>query len=125
MARRVDLMFSSQTQQSLIAFEREAHLRALINQLGERLPPDLREDPEIAAVLGEGRAIGATVLYLSYRAPDEEAGYEKPFDISRATMSDRWRAGARDMAEALRTLSGVRTEGGEQSQGAAIHKIRC
>ena len=125
MARRMDLMFSSQTQQNLKAFGREAHLRALINQLRARLPPDLQEDPEIAAVLGEGRAGRATVLYLSYRAPEEEAGYEKPFDVSRATMSDRWRAGARDMAEALRTLTQVQDNGESPTPGARVHKIRC
>ena len=125
MARRMDLMYSSQTQLGLKSFEREARLRALINQLGARLPPDLQEDPEIAAVLGEGRARSATVLYLSYRAPDEEAGYEKPFDVSRATMSDRWQAGARDMAEALRTLTQVRKDGGPPTPGARVHKIRC
>ncbi len=125
LARRVDLMFSSQTEQSLGAFKREAHLRAMINRLGVCLPPDSREDPEVVAALGEGRAMRAIVLHLSYRAPDDEAGFEKPFDVSRASVSDRWRAGARDMADALRTLASLPREGGSQDLGASIHKVRC
>jgi len=44
------------------------------------------------------------VLYLSYRPSDEEAGPEKTFDLSRATLSGRWAAGAADMDAALERI---------------------
>jgi len=44
------------------------------------------------------------VFYLSYRAPPEEAGPEKAFDLSRSTIETRWRAGRLDMQEALNRI---------------------
>ena len=44
------------------------------------------------------------VLHLAYRAPVEEGGPEKPFNFSRATLTERWAAGARDMEVAIASL---------------------
>jgi NTE family protein len=41
------------------------------------------------------------VIYLSYQAPAEEADAEKMFDLSAATVANRWESGARDMRAAL------------------------
>jgi NTE family protein len=43
-------------------------------------------------------------VYLSYRPSDEEAGPEKTFDLSRATIMDRWAVGASDMGAALERI---------------------
>jgi len=43
-------------------------------------------------------------VYLSYRPSDKEAGPEKTFDLSRATISGRWAAGAADMGVALKRI---------------------
>jgi len=72
--------------------------------MASRLPDDLRHDPDVAALLAEGRAGQAKVLFLSYRAGRDEAGPGKGFDFSRATIRDRWEMGAAEMREALRTL---------------------
>jgi NTE family protein len=50
---------------------------------------------------GNGRS---RVMYLSYRASADEADAEKMFDISAATVKERWAAGIQDMAEALRQV---------------------
>jgi hypothetical protein len=41
------------------------------------------------------------LAYLSYRPSGEEAGPEKTFDLSRATIAGRWTAGGDDMRGAL------------------------
>ena len=41
------------------------------------------------------------VMYLSYQATEDEADAEKMFDLSAATVANRWQAGARDMEAAL------------------------
>jgi NTE family protein len=56
----------------------------------------------LEACLEAGR-IGPTI-YLSYRPSGEEAGPEKTFDLSRATIAGRWTAGADDMRYALQQL---------------------
>lgn len=79
-ARKSDLMFANQTHQRLEAFRREAALRD-----------------------GHGHK-RRRIVYLSYRAPDHEAGPEKAFDYSRQTLEERWQAGVSDYADANRLL---------------------
>jgi NTE family protein len=47
----------------------------------------------------------APIVYLSYRPSEHEAGPEKTFDLSRATISDRWKAGMLDMKHALHRIT--------------------
>jgi NTE family protein len=54
-ARAVDLMFSNQAALILEGREREHRLRGVIGHLAARLPSELRQDPEIAAMLTETR----------------------------------------------------------------------
>jgi NTE family protein len=101
-ARKNDLLFGNQTYQRLDALWRENQLRAEITRLMARLPPELKNELSAEAGRAGGRR---TVFYLSYRAPPEEAGPEKPFDLSRSTVEDRWKIGALDMGEALCRLA--------------------
>ena len=57
-------------------------------------------DPEVAAILAEGRTDRTTVVTIAYRAGLDEAGLFKVFDFSRATLADRWTAGEAAMREA-------------------------
>jgi NTE family protein len=57
-----------------------------------------------------GRRHAATVpneriCYLSFRAPIDEAGPEKLFDLSIANIQSRWQAGAGDMEEGLARMA--------------------
>ena len=106
-ARAGDLAFGNQTCRILEGRAREYRLRALLDRLATRLPPDLRKNPEIASILAEAEsgARTATLVSLGYRAALDEAGPGKVFDFSPATLTDRWQAGTRAMREALRRLS--------------------
>lgn len=104
-SRAGDLAFGNQSRRLLEGQGREDHLRALIDRLGSLLPADLGRDPEIAAILAEGRPEPADIVYVSYRAGLDEAGLAKPFDFSSATITDRWRAGEAQMQAELRRLS--------------------
>ena len=104
-SRATDLAFGNQSSRLLEAQGREDRLRALIDRLGGLLPPELRGEPEIAAILSEGRAAPADLVYLSYRAGLDEAGLGKPMDFSPATIADRWRAGRGQMDAALQAAS--------------------
>ena len=54
---------------------------------------------------------GPTILYLSYRPTEHEAGPEASFDFSRASAEDRWREGSLDADAAACRLSAVRASG--------------
>ena len=103
-SRAGDLAFGNQSKRLMEGQAREDHLRALISQLRNLLPPGLCRQPEIAAILSEGRTSPADIVYVSYRAGLDEAGLGKPFDFSTATISDRWHAGQQQMESALQTI---------------------
>src|SRR4051812_39574532 len=92
-ARRSDLLFGNQTWQRLESYQREA---------GSRLA-------------GEGKR--HHFLYLSYRAPSNEAGPEKIFDYSPRSVSQRWKAGAADAEAAVAKVRRIES-------GATIDSIR-
>jgi NTE family protein len=93
MSRKNDLIFSNQTWQRLVAYQRELELRA---RLVTSTP---RPGPQTAA--------GATILYLSYRPRLEEAGAERGFDYSSRMLDRRWQIGVLDMQEALTQLKAI------------------
>jgi NTE family protein len=123
-ARALDLMFSSQSGLMLEGRVREHSLRDVIGRLAARLPPELTRDPEIAAMLAEGRKAGtATVLRLAYRAPAGEADIQKTFDFAHNALVSRWEAGARDMRAALRTLATLPRSAGGSGGGMTVHEV--
>ena len=115
LSRAGDLAFGNQSRRLREGQEREQRLRAVIGHLGGMLPPELRDRPDIAAMLAEGRLRPMERRYLSSRAGLDEAGPGKVFDFSRATLADRWRAGEEAMRAVLQTLEPV-----EERQGAGI-----
>ncbi|HEX8445459.1 MAG TPA: patatin-like phospholipase family protein [Sphingomonas sp.] len=97
--RSIDLQFACQTLVTLDRLQRERTLAA-------RLEPD-----------GDS----TDLVYLRYRASADEAGPEKTFDFSRATIRDRIARGAADAAAAIAMLSSVpRTD----AAGLRIHRVR-
>jgi NTE family protein len=125
-ARALDLMFSSQSGLMLGGRVREHRLRGVIGRLAARLPPELTRDPEVAAMLAEGRKAGtATVFHLSYRAPAGEADIQKTFDFARDALAGRWEAGARDMRAALRTLAALPKGAAGSGSGLTVHEAKA
>jgi hypothetical protein len=125
LTRATDLAFGSQTRRILEGRQREHRLRALVGRLAERLPPELRDDPEVASILAEaesGGARGATVLCVGYRASPDQARPGDAFDFSPATLSDRWEAGARGMREALRRLE-TPPRPASGARGLVVHEV--
>lgn len=84
-----------QTRMRLAAFEREWALRAELSRASAESSPD-------------GVAEGSVdLLYASYRGAKEEAGFGKPFDLSPATLKDRWIEGGKAAKRAVRIALGL------------------
>jgi NTE family protein len=122
-ARAEDLVFAGQTGLILEGRQREQHLRTLIAKLSTRLPPEIREDPQVAPVLAEGRATATTILHLAYRSSPGATGIQKTFDFSRTALAERLEAGERDMQAALQQLATL-GEGARPAAGLTLHTIR-
>lgn len=100
-SRRWDLVFGNQTRSTVEAVLRERELRRR------------SAGPDAAAVRG------LTLVHLCHEPAAYEAGPERPFDFSRASLEDRRAAGARDMSEALRVLAD-----GPHGPGDVYRRIR-
>ena len=66
----------------------------------------------MAPVVEAARRGSTRVLHLSYRPVPGEAGPEKQFDFSRASLYDRREAGAEDRARAIELLQREEAHGG-------------
>lgn len=124
LSRAGDLAFGNQTRRILEGCAREFRLRDLVRRLGERLPPALREEPEVASLLAEGtdRGRALTLLLLGYRAALDEAGPGKVFDFSEATVAERWRSGLETAREGLARL-GRAESGSALAPGLVLHEV--
>lgn len=96
--RATDLKWATQTLLRLQGLVRERALEAR-----------WRDDP------------GTTLLHLSYRPRSEEAGSEKPYDFSAASLRDRAAAGHADAQAALARLDAIEHPG---TPGLHVHPIR-
>ncbi len=105
-ARAQDLLFGAQTRRILENHRREHRLRAAVDRLAARLPPELIDDPEIASDIRQGHRRAVTVLHLMRNSADE-IGPHKAFDFSTKTLAERWEAGTRDMQKALHMLDAL------------------
>ena len=125
-SRAADLAFGGQTRRILEGREREHRLRALFGRLAARLPPELRNDPEVSSILAEAEAAGArraTLLCMDYRAAPDEARPGGAFDFSPATLTDRWDAGARGMREGLNRLETPSVTTPRSARGLVVHEV--
>lgn len=115
---RRDLLLSNPTHRALDAVQREDALRRLLAVAADELPAAKRSE-----FLAAGRRGKTTVFHLSYRSSPTEAGPEKQFNFSRATLSDRMRAGADDMKRAVELL-GQDSQGGHSESAFVLHRVR-
>ena len=116
-ARAGDIVFGNQTHQVLEAYRREHHLRTTIAELTGRLPAELRDAPDVARLVADGRTSATTILHLGYRAAADVAGVQKAFGFAEATLAEHWRAGERDLQAALCWLDAA------PKSGLSIHAV--
>ena len=93
-----DIRFSSRTRLNTDL------LHALYNQAGaarrlfDKLPAELRDDPDAQALVGQEFSSRLTVVHLIYRQSRNEH-QSKDYEFSRLSMRDHWQAGQRDVEE--------------------------
>jgi hypothetical protein len=88
LSRKTDLLFANQTYLRLDAYRRELLLRKEIARLPHQSEPGSQ----------------SAIILLSYHPTADEAGSERPFDLSRDSAQQRWCSGESDMREALERM---------------------
>ena len=117
-ARRWELIFGNQSRRAIRALEREIRLRWELGRLRTQLVSDVNPQPGNDTHVTQQDHV-VTLYHLSYRPPRHEAGPERPFDFSRATLAERWTAGSLDMAEAIRRA----TKAERPRAGISVHVV--
>lgn len=98
--REKDIRYASRSRAGLSAARDGHNIRHAINDLWERLPPDLRATPEAQRLYELGCVSRMDVALIIYR-PDERQGASKDYEFSRATMQARWDRGLSDARATL------------------------
>jgi len=93
--REKDIRFASRTRMNTDIFAYKHEVRHAINELIELLPPDLAATPEAKRLYKMGCVTQMDIVQLIYR-PLMPQGYQKDYEFSRATMTQRWGQGHGD-----------------------------
>lgn len=99
-ARTKDIRFSSRTRLNTDLLCDRHQSRTAGKRLYDKLPPELRDDPDARALLSNDEGPKVTIAHLIYRPTRHENG-SKDYEFSRASMRERWRAGQQDVATTL------------------------
>jgi NTE family protein len=98
--RQKDIMYSSRTRLNTNVLAANVNLQQALADLINKLPARLREEPSVAALRAHMTHEPIAIMHLIYR----DQAYEldsKDYEFSRATMTEHWRAGERDVCTAL------------------------
>ena len=99
--REKDIRFSSRTRLGTDAFRHTHTVRHLINNLIDKLPPEIRKTAEARALYEYGCVTTMDIAQLIYR-PATPQGKAKDYEFSRRIMEERWGQG---LADATATLA--------------------
>lgn len=98
--REKDIRFSSRTRLNTTNELDHQVIAQAAQRLMGKLPPELRDDPDVRA-LSRVRCEGAVeVVHLIYRSKHYES-QSKDYEFSRASVQEHWDAGHADMAHTL------------------------
>jgi NTE family protein len=98
--REKDIRFSSRTRLTTDRFRQLAEIGAAIARLGDKLPPELRDDPDLKFLRTVGPDCPVTLVHLIHRKEGFES-QSKDYEFSRLSMIEHWAAGDQDVERSL------------------------
>lgn len=100
MAREKEIRFSSRTRQVSAERMRLRREREAIRKVLAKLPPELCDDPDVAALRIAADEQPVSLVHLIYRANAWEGG-SRDFEFSARSMREHWQAGRVDTARTM------------------------
>lgn len=100
MAREKEIRFSSRTRQVSAERMRLRKEREAIRKVLAKLPPELCDDPDVAALRIAADEQPVSLVHLIYRANAWEGG-SRDFEFSTRSMREHWEAGRVDTARTM------------------------
>lgn len=100
-AREKDIRYSSRTRQVTDQLMRLRKERETIRKVLKKLPPALKDDPDVATLQALAAERAVNVVHLIYRAHGWEGG-ARDFEFSRGSMEHHWTEGRAAIAETMK-----------------------
>lgn len=100
-SREKDIRYSSRTRQVTDQLIRLRTEREAIRKVLDKLPPELKQDEDVARLAEMAAEYAVNVVHLIYRKHGWEGG-ARDFEFSRATMEHHWTEGLAAIAETMR-----------------------
>ena len=94
--RHKDLLYSSRSRYSTTKVAELQRTRRAMRSLIERLPVQLRNDPDVRRLAARLHTAPVDIVHLIYRQNTWESE-SKDYEFSRASVDEHWAAGRRDM----------------------------
>jgi len=98
--REKDIRYSSRTRLNTDMLKHLQDMRRVIHRLLEKLPDELKDDPEIKRLSSDCGDAAITIVHLIHRRGTAQS-YSKDFDFSRETVEAHWQAGRADVETTL------------------------
>lgn len=99
-AREKDIRYSSRTRFNTDMMRRIHETRDAAKRLYDKLPPELKNDPDARALASGNADPRVTIAHLIYRQTRYER-QSKDYEFSRRSMLDRWAAGKSDVERTM------------------------
>ncbi len=99
-AREKEIRFSSRTRQVTDQLMRQRKDREAVRKVLDKLPPALRDDPDVVALAAQSAEKPVNLVHLIYRANAWEGG-SRDFEFSARTMREHWDAGHEAVSETM------------------------
>lgn len=98
--REKDIRYSSRTRLTTDRFRQMQAVSAAAGRLFNKLPPDLKNDPDMEFLRGVGTNFPVTLVHLIHRKEGFE-GNSKDYEFSRFSMKEHWATGKADVEKSL------------------------
>lgn len=99
--RQKEILYSSRTRNNTDRFKHSQRVRHAVANLLKKLPPELKDGPELEVLKQFGDHKVYNIVHLIYRAKTYE-GDSKDYEFSRRSMEEHWQAGYDDTVRSLR-----------------------
>lgn len=120
MSRQKDIQYSSRTRMSTDRAAQMHKNKQIVQRLIAKLPPELRNDPEVQYLKNATRTTHLDIVHLIYRQDRYELE-SKDYEFSRVTMQAHWDAGLRDMRRTVDNPNWLRM--GTENDGVTVYDL--
>lgn len=100
--REKDIRYSSRTRFNTDEVKRRQAVTRAATRLLKKLPPHLRDDPDLAELQRQGCGAALTLVHFIYKTKYDAAGFAKDYQFSRSAIDTHWSTGKADVEAALK-----------------------